>query len=335
MNARVIIRPAVKEDQEAISRLRVEALPETREGGYSQGQRVHWAASGPTAPTQQMLNEGCVLVATCGPSMIACNGLDLDRQEIVGLFVSPAYQSQGLGRRMVVSTERLAIQYGLTQLRVQALKPEVGFYQACGYKPLTGNKSIVDHHATLQFVPMHRSFSQRQTRYSWRIANLLKHIGIPEDYGVKRRLKLQPECRELATIEVTDQGREHMLKPDAALAWYRMRNAADDEGVTLQVASAFRSVGYQVSIIERKLHAGQPLEEILRVSAAPGYSEHHTGRALDITCPGFKPFEAFFENSAAFEWLTGSAANFGFSLSYPRNNYHQIAYEPWHWLYRP
>ncbi len=75
------------------------------------------------------------------------------------------------------------------------------------------------------------------------------------------------------------------------------------------------------------------MREILSVSAAPGYSEHHTGRAVDLTTPGTRPLEEDFEATPAFEWLTGTAEDFGFRMSYPRNNRHGIAYEPWHWMW--
>ena len=117
------------------------------------------------------------------------------------------------------------------------------------------------------------------------------------------------------------------------MAWYEIRNAAESDGIRLQVVSAYRSVDYQVSIIERKRLAGQSIKEILKVSAAPGYSEHHSGSALDIGCPGSPPLEECFETTAAFEWLTENAVDYGFRLSYPRNNRHGIGYEPWHWRY--
>lgn len=113
-----------------------------------------------------------------------------------------------------------------------------------------------------------------------------------------------------------------------------MRSAAANDGIELQVVSAFRSASYQLLIIERKLERGQSMDEILRVSAAPGYSEHHSGRVVDVTCPGFAALEEEFENSPAFAWLQHEAAAFGFALSYPRNNIHDIAYEPWHWCWR-
>ncbi|HLP25741.1 MAG TPA: D-alanyl-D-alanine carboxypeptidase family protein, partial [Acidobacteriota bacterium] len=35
-----------------------------------------------------------------------------------------------------------------------------------------------------------------------------------------------------------------------------------------------------------------------------------------------------------FRWLKRHAGEFGFTLSYPKNNPHQIGYEPWHWCWR-
>lgn len=76
------------------------------------------------------------------------------------------------------------------------------------------------------------------------------------------------------------------------------------------------------------------MQQILEVSAAPGFSEHHTGRALDLTTPGGPVLEEPFEHTDAFAWLSESAGSFGFHLSYPRGNSHGIAYEPWHWAWK-
>jgi D-alanyl-D-alanine carboxypeptidase len=112
-----------------------------------------------------------------------------------------------------------------------------------------------------------------------------------------------------------------------------MRNAAREAGVELQAVSAFRSAKYQMEILQKKLDRGVPVQDILKVSAAPGYSEHHGGRALDITTPGFPHLEEEFESSAAFVWLLKHAPAFGFRLSFPRGNRHGLAYEPWHWCF--
>ncbi len=129
------------------------------------------------------------------------------------------------------------------------------------------------------------------------------------------------------------QDRPQWLSARAARAWMRMRDAAAQAAVELQIVSAFRSTEYQLGILTRKLERGQSIGDILRVSAAPGYSEHHSGRALDLTTPGSAALEEAFEGSPAFAWLSTNAQSYGFRLSYPRGNAHGIAYEPWHWCW--
>jgi len=158
-------------------------------------------------------------------------------------------------------------------------------------------------------------------------------LGVPRNYGRARGLRRVREPSHLESIGLDTQGREQFLAPRAARAWARLSEAAARDGVELQVVSAFRSIEYQLGIIRRKLERGQTMDQILRVSAAPGYSEHHSGRALDLTTPGFAALEEEFENSSAFAWLKKHARRFGFQLSYPRKNRHRIAYEPWHWCW--
>ena len=333
VNTRVIIRPAVKEDLEAICRLRKESMLETPQGRYSREQSKSWASINPDERMLDRILDACVLVGVAGHRIVACNSLDLDGEEMMGLFVAPAYQRQGIGRRMVTAIERLAIRYCMKQLRVDAATPSIDFFESCKYQPRPGASVAKDPRTEQDALLMVREFPKRQTRYGNRILRLLGQIGIPEDYGKVHRLPLQPEARELATVGIDARGRDQMLHPDAARAWYELRNAAEADGTRLQVVSAFRSVGYQVTIMERKLHAGQSLEEILRVSAAPGFSEHHSGRAIDIATPGSTPLEECFESTQAFEWLTEEAQEHGFRMSYPRNNRHGILYEPWHWAW--
>ena len=159
-------------------------------------------------------------------------------------------------------------------------------------------------------------------------------LGVPRDHGRVRRLRRVAEPAAFAFIGHDTQGRPQWLAPRAARAWRRMQAAAAQAGIELQIVSAFRSIEYQLGIVQRKLARGQTIEEILRVSAAPGYSEHHSGRALDVTTPGYAALEEDFERSAAFAWLCTNAQRYNFFLSYPRDNVHGIAYEPWHWCWK-
>ncbi len=173
------------------------------------------------------------------------------------------------------------------------------------------------------------------TAYEQRVQQALKDFGIAPSIMVKRRQVVQLECEDLVSIGLDMFGRELRLERHTAAQWRQMVEAAKVDGVKLLAISAFRSFDYQRGIIERKLAEGFKIEEIMRSSALPGYSEHHTGRAIDIGTSGSPPLEEEFERTKAFEWLTAHAVEFGFSMTYPRNNPFGIIYEPWHWCCRP
>lgn len=165
------------------------------------------------------------------------------------------------------------------------------------------------------------------------LRDTLAQLGIDAGYGRLRGLPLVPEPRVLASAGLDRYRRPLWLTSDAAMAWTAMRAAAARDGVALEAISGFRGHAYQLGIVRRKLARGLSLDAILQVNAAPGYSEHHSGRALDIGTPDEPPAEDSFEHTAAFAWLQARAAGFGFRMSYPRDNPHGIVYEPWHWCW--
>ncbi|GAB3246817.1 M15 family metallopeptidase [Chitinimonas naiadis] len=167
------------------------------------------------------------------------------------------------------------------------------------------------------------------------LTDLHAELGIPPDYALARSLPFCPEATLLVPLGLDCLGRDQFADIAAAAAWRAMRTAAAIDGIELQLVSAFRSIAYQANLIRKKLGNGQLIADILTVSAAPGYSEHHTGRALDLSTPGFAVLEEDFETSPAFAWLQGHASQYGFILSYPRGNPHGIAFEPWHWCHQP
>ncbi len=170
--------------------------------------------------------------------------------------------------------------------------------------------------------------------YARRIAALHEELGIPHDYSLRRRLDIQPEAGFLVSIGPDDTGRDCRMIEVAAHSWRRMRARAREYDIELIPLSGFRSVDRQVEIIRGKLSLGEKIDAILHTMAAPGYSEHHTGRALDIGTTGSLPLEEAFAETKAFAWLDRHAPSFGFTLSYPRDNPHGFIYEPWHWCWR-
>ncbi len=169
--------------------------------------------------------------------------------------------------------------------------------------------------------------------YLQRIAAAQALLGITPELLAGRELTVCHEPAQLLLVQCDADGREHRLSPPAAAAWQRMREAAAADGIVLQLVSAFRSFDYQVELIQRKLAMGLAIDEIGRFSACPGYSEHHTGRAIDIDTPDYPGLSESFEFTTAFAWLQEHAGAHGFTLSYPRGNAAGYIYEPWHWLY--
>jgi D-alanyl-D-alanine carboxypeptidase len=119
----------------------------------------------------------------------------------------------------------------------------------------------------------------------------------------------------------------------AAVALKAMFAAAARDGVKLETVSGFRSMAYQTHLVREKLKRGMTIQKALTINAVPGYSEHQTGCAIDLTTPGVPAADASFAKSKAFTWLQKHAATFGFHLSFPPGNPYGYEYEPWHWRY--
>lgn len=167
-----------------------------------------------------------------------------------------------------------------------------------------------------------------------RLQERLESLDIDDaEYAGRTGLALVAEPDRLALAGFDRYRRPLWLRIDAARAWRRMHDAALRDRIVLEAISGYRSHDYQLGIFARKRARGLDIREILAVNAAPGFSEHHSGLALDIGAPDEPPAEERFEATPAFAWLTAHAGGFGFAMSYPRGNPHGIVYEPWHWRY--
>jgi len=106
---------------------------------------------------------------------------------------------------------------------------------------------------------------------------------------------------------VTVQGVE--LEAKTARAFREMASAAEKVGVYLGIRSGFRSHEKQQELY-RDYRRGWG-----NLAARPGYSNHQSGRAVDI----------YIGNYAVYEWLRSHAKKFGFKRTVKR--------EAWHWEY--
>ena len=132
-----------------------------------------------------------------------------------------------------------------------------------------------------------------------------------------------------------DTGRVVRLRAEAAEAFRAMQAAARAAGVAITPISGFRTRGYQDGLFRRAIGKYGSTRSAARWVAPPGYSEHHTGLALDIgaTDRPDTDVETAFEDTPAFRWLEENAHRFDFELSFPKGNAQGVSYEPWHWRY--
>ncbi len=160
---------------------------------------------------------------------------------------------------------------------------------------------------------------------------------IPEPEPVENVLGHLPykEAKLSELVAINGDG-SIKLQKSAATEFLKMQSAARREGIILAPLSGFRDEATQKYLFfEVKKHRKQDTSTRAEVSAPPGYSEHHTGYAIDIgdgKAPGTN-LETSFADTPAFRWLEKNAAKYSFELSFPENNPQGISYEPWHWRY--
>lgn len=169
--------------------------------------------------------------------------------------------------------------------------------------------------------------------YLRRIQASHRLLGIPAGYS-SRGLPLHREAEELVAVPCGRNGKHHWMTPLTKTLWTALYAAASTDGITLIVRYAYRSVDDQAQLIREQLSASNrsSIDELMTWMAAPGYSEHHTGCALDFES---SPVGQAFETTAAFDWLCMNAQRHGFALSYPQGNAQGIIFEPWHWCCIP
>ena len=116
--------------------------------------------------------------------------------------------------------------------------------------------------------------------------------------------------------------------PETRDAFANMAEAARKDSVELITDSGYRSASFQERIIKRRMNEGSSFENVIRFVAPPGYSQHETGRALDMV-----PSEARFVYTDAYQWLKVNASEYGFYETLPEDSTGETYWESWHWYY--
>ncbi len=111
------------------------------------------------------------------------------------------------------------------------------------------------------------------------------------------------------------------LQEDAAAGWRELRAAAAAAGHSISLTSGYRSAASQASIWNDRSTgtSDAAIDTLLQLVAAPGYSKHHTGYAIDLRSGG-AVLDAF-AGTPAYAWLSADGfANtraHGWLPSYP------------------
>jgi zinc D-Ala-D-Ala carboxypeptidase len=167
------------------------------------------------------------------------------------------------------------------------------------------------------------------------IAKALDPTGQPKLGHFPYSESTDPDMTYIGSYAGKENQRFEKLSLDAALALMKLIYAARDYNTWIIPVSGFRSVAQQEKLYKDQIQRRGSETEAAKISAPPGYSEHHTGYAVDLADgnSSLTDLSYKFAESDAFRWLSQHAQEYGFELSFPQNNFQGVSYEPWHWRF--
>lgn len=119
------------------------------------------------------------------------------------------------------------------------------------------------------------------------------------------------------------------LEELAAYDFMRMADAAEKDGITLRINTAYRSWKHQRRLykdFEKKMlewNNGGRLGKRPSVVAEPGFSTHQSGRSVDLNRAHDDTNDNGIADGTTDQWLQTNAIRFNFV--------NDVKSEPWHW----
>lgn len=151
---------------------------------------------------------------------------------------------------------------------------------------------------------------------------------LPDDYEAK-----------LPLITVKNSfGKEFQIEPETYRHFEQLRTALKQKGIQVELDSVYRSVARQKEIVA-EFTQKYGADYVKQYVAVPGYSEHHTGLAVDIclVVDGkiIDDNDEMIAQKEIFAQIHPLLADYGFILRYPqgKENLTGYSYEPWHFRY--
>ncbi|MCR4870010.1 MAG: M15 family metallopeptidase [Atopobiaceae bacterium] len=133
-------------------------------------------------------------------------------------------------------------------------------------------------------------------------------------------------------------GEDFLVEREALAHFEELREELLEEGIQIEIDSAYRSVEEQQEIWDEfSIRYG---DEVSAIVSEPGYSEHHTGLAIDVFIVDgdtiIRDNDDLFAAEELFAEIHTHLADHGFILSVLPGKEEVcggLAYEPWHFRY--
>ncbi len=168
-----------------------------------------------------------------------------------------------------------------------------------------------------------KQHSLTDPRSPWVIVN--KHRPL-------RPLQFVPPDLVQPAVQLATSGESALLNSTTAAAAEKLFAAAATAGVSITLASGYRSFQTQTATYNGYVSTrGRASADT--ASARPGFSEHQTGWAFDIGDGGGAcSFQPCFAEQPAAVWVKANAYKYGFVVRYPWTMQDTTGYyyEPWH-----
>lgn len=134
--------------------------------------------------------------------------------------------------------------------------------------------------------------------------------------------------------EFTAPDKAIRLERKTARAFRRMCLFAREQGIWLYATQGHRTVRAQQELI-RHFTQRDGAEEAMRRCAPAGFSEHHSGLALDVNGGTWENGVGVRNGKLAWAWLAEHCFQFGFMIKNLKGKEHITGtrYEPWHIRY--
>ena len=158
---------------------------------------------------------------------------------------------------------------------------------------------------------------------------------------VNKQHKLPDNWEDVVQLEdsVNRYGETYTVEKTALAAFCELqKDLLDNDGIIIELDSTYRSVKRQQEIWD-EFEAEKGLEYAQKYVAVPGYSEHHTGLAIDICIEKdgvrIDDNDDMIAEKEIFAKIHAKLADHGFILRYleGRDDITGYAYEPWHFRY--